>query len=156
MLPGVCVVCGAARSDDRQYVDLDWDIEFYGVVYFCTFCFTQAANTLGCLTPEQSEALERENDQLREHILNFRVKEAALDDAIAKLRATGLLGISSSDDIINVATTSISDASGESSPDNPDEPSIEELIDQAVVAPSEQGPSSVSNTRKRKSDGLSI
>ena len=147
MLPGVCVVCGSSRNDDRDYVDLDWDIEFYGVVYFCTFCFTQTANTLGCLTPEQSKALEEENDRLRETILNFRTKEAALDDAIDKLRSTGLLGISTTDALIDDTTDSVPsvEATGR------DEPTIEELIDQTVLTTSEQGSNGVSDSTKRKS-----
>lgn len=91
LAPGVCAVCGASRSDDRQYIDMKWDIDFYGVVYLCTFCFTEAVNTLGCLTKEQSEALEAENDRLRQEIIDFRLERDAIHDIANKLRDTGLI-----------------------------------------------------------------
>lgn len=90
--PGTCAICGASSTDDnRKYIDIGWTIEFIGVVYFCTFCFTEAANALGCLTKEQAEKLEDENNKLRQRIIDFQAKEAALDDAINRLRESNIL-----------------------------------------------------------------
>lgn len=88
--PGVCAVCGSSNNEDRNYIDTGWTIEWYGVVYFCTFCMTEIANHIGCLTKEQSEALEEELNSAKQTIINFRNKEAAVDDAIDKLRSTNL------------------------------------------------------------------
>lgn len=90
MAPGTCVVCGTSRSDDRQYIDLGLTVEFVGVIYFCTFCMRELANQLGCLMPEQTQALEAELDAARQRILEFNTKESALDGAINTLRDTGL------------------------------------------------------------------
>lgn len=43
-LPAKCAVCGAV---DRPVIDFGLDVEWYGVVYFCTECFTAAAQILG-------------------------------------------------------------------------------------------------------------
>lgn len=91
LLPGTCAICGASSTGDRKYIDIGWTIEFIGVVYFCTFCFSEAANVLGCLTKEQTEKLEDENNKLRQRILDFQAKEAALDDAINRLRESNIL-----------------------------------------------------------------
>lgn len=93
LAPGVCTVCGCSDNEDRQYVDTGWDIEFYGVVYFCTFCFLEVANHVGCLTKEQSEALEDELNRAKQTILNFRNKEKIVDDALNQLRTSGLLDL---------------------------------------------------------------
>jgi len=88
--PGVCMLCGTSRNDDRQYIDIGRDIEFVGVIYFCTFCMTEVANALGCLMPEQARALENELDSARQRILEFHQKDEALNGAINTLRDTGL------------------------------------------------------------------
>lgn len=90
LAPGTCMLCGSSSSDDRDYIDIGKDIEFVGVIYFCTFCFTEITNRLGCLTPEQSKQLEDELDAARQRILEFETKDRALNDAINTLRDTGL------------------------------------------------------------------
>lgn len=90
LLPGTCMLCGSSRTDDRQYIDIGKDIQFVGVIYFCTFCMTEIANALGCLMPEQAKALEDELDAARQRILEFNEKDQALNGAIDSLRNTGL------------------------------------------------------------------
>jgi len=89
-LPGVCGLCGTSRNDDRQYIDIGIWLEFYGQFYFCTFCFTEFANRLGCLMPEQAKALEDELDAARQRILEFDAKDQVLNDTINAIRSTGL------------------------------------------------------------------
>jgi hypothetical protein len=156
MHPGTCVVCGAARTDDREYVDFGLDIDFVGAIYFCTLCMQEVMNHLGCLTKEQSEALEQENDRLRMHILQFKTKEAALDDAISKLRSTGLLNISSTDDLSDDGTNLSPNRNIIVEDSDGNKQSFEDYLDQAVSSTSEQRPSSVSNSRNNKPGNLSI
>lgn len=89
-LPGICAICGTSRNDDRKYVDFGLDVDYVGVIYFCTFCMTELINRLGCLTQEQSAVLEAEVDSARKTILDFHSTKAAYDNAISTLRATGL------------------------------------------------------------------
>lgn len=90
LLPGTCMLCGSSRNDDRQYIDIGKDIQFVGVIYFCTFCMTEIANAIGCLMPEQAKALEDELDAARQRIMEFQTKDETLNAAINTLRDTGL------------------------------------------------------------------
>lgn len=90
LAPGVCAICGSSRNDDRKYVDLGIDVDYVGVMYFCTFCMTELVNTLGCLTQDQSQGLLNEVEAARNTILEFQAMKAAYDNAISTLRNTGL------------------------------------------------------------------
>lgn len=99
LAPGVCAICGSSRNDDRKYVDLGIDVDYVGTMYFCTFCLVELVNALGCLTNEQSEALQNEVEAARKTILEFQATKAAYDDAINTLRSTGLFsGVPLADD----------------------------------------------------------
>lgn len=43
-IPGKCVICGAV---DRPVIDTRWNIDYYGVVYFCIDCLREVASILG-------------------------------------------------------------------------------------------------------------
>lgn len=90
LAPGTCVLCGTSRTDDRQYIDIGLTVEYVGVIYFCTFCMTEVANRIGCYTLEQSKQLEDDLDRARQRILEFEIKDSALNGAIDSLRNTGL------------------------------------------------------------------
>lgn len=89
--PGVCAGCGSSGTEDRQYVDLDVTVDYHGVIYLCTFCFGECANALGFLSPEQSQSLEQDLNIADQTIIDFRVKEQAIDNAINALRDSGIL-----------------------------------------------------------------
>lgn len=146
--PGVCMLCGSSRNDDRQYIDIGKDIEFVGVMYFCTFCMTEVANALGCLMPEQARALENELDAARQRILEFHKKDEALNGAINTLRDTGLF---SGIDLTVVRRGHVPSTSEESKSDVQDVIRTEREPDESNQDPeqsdSEQGPTDLSATR---------
>lgn len=41
MLPGKCSICGGMKYDGRKWIDFGLSIDWYGVVYLCTFCFEE-------------------------------------------------------------------------------------------------------------------
>lgn len=45
--PGTCLVCKSDGSDERQFVDFGKTVDWYGVVYVCTFCLGEVAKLLG-------------------------------------------------------------------------------------------------------------
>ena len=51
--PGVCALCTSPGGDGRQFVDFGKSVEWYGVVYFCTFCISEAARLLGFVSPDE-------------------------------------------------------------------------------------------------------
>jgi hypothetical protein len=52
MKPYKCVICNG-ESDGRPFVDFGLDLEWYGSVYFCGYCFINVANKLGYQSPDQ-------------------------------------------------------------------------------------------------------
>lgn len=145
LAPGTCFLCGASRSDDRSYIDFGKDIDFVGVIYFCSFCFTEIANQLGCLTPEQSIQLENELESARKRILEFETKDRALNDAIATLRNTGLFSDSSVPVAGSITTPAVDQKSGERPQDSIQPELVFDGTDnEPEQSDSKQGPSDLS------------
>jgi len=81
--PGKCVVCGYTGGDlggTRKFIDVGLDIDFYGVVYFCTDCMDATAEILGYITPEKAAALSEDNARLSLRVGELEVMEAKLND----------------------------------------------------------------------------
>lgn len=82
-LPGKCAVCGysgGAAKDDRKFIDFGFDIDFYGVVYFCSSCVLSSVNVLGWISPKQVE-------ELKSVVASLEIKVQELLSENAKLRA---------------------------------------------------------------------
>lgn len=60
--PGICALCGSAGGDGRQFVDFGKTMDWYGCVYFCTWCIGEAAALIG-FAPKANYALALENNQ---------------------------------------------------------------------------------------------
>lgn len=73
-LPGHCAICRAARSDDRKYVDFNFQVENYGAVIFCTLCLNAIAEAIHYVPGVKlSEALEEYTENL--NTLTNRIKQ---------------------------------------------------------------------------------
>lgn len=59
--PGKCVVCGAVN---RPVIDFNFNIDWYGAVYFCTICMREAASKLGFISLEKYIGLEQEASRI--------------------------------------------------------------------------------------------
>ena len=71
--PGKCVVCGfGGREDDRKYIDFGFDLDYYGVVYFCSSCFTEVAGQLGYISESKWTAIVKENMLLSDQCEEMR------------------------------------------------------------------------------------
>lgn len=92
-VPGTCSSCGSSSTEDRDYIDFDLTLDFYGVVYICTFCFSECANAVGYISPEQARALEAQREYYALQVANFYTKDKALNDAINLLRESGLFDL---------------------------------------------------------------
>ena len=66
-LPGTCYVCGNGTCDDG-YLDFGTFIEFHGNFYLCMTCAVQAAETIGCFTPEQVALMQKLGDEAAERV----------------------------------------------------------------------------------------
>lgn len=81
--PGKCVVCGKVQG---TFIDTGWEMDFYGVIYFCSDCFTQGANTLGYLSPQQGELLAQGAQVLQDQLEDVLEKNRELNDLVGALR----------------------------------------------------------------------
>lgn len=84
--PGKCVVCGFGgdAEDSRTFIDFGFDLDYYGVVYFCSNCIVEVANAIGFVSGEQYEAVAKENADLTERLIGATNER---DFAIDSLRA---------------------------------------------------------------------
>lgn len=98
MSPGKCVICGTSGNKETQFIDTGWDIDFYGVVYFCMDCIKEAAAVLSMVPTEKlSEALETLGQEqfMREAL---QEENEGLRDVISRLTSSGFsIGDSRSD-----------------------------------------------------------
>lgn len=47
LAPGTCVLCKSPGGDQRAFIDFGFQLDWYGAVYFCTECITEAATLIG-------------------------------------------------------------------------------------------------------------
>lgn len=69
VVPGKCAVCG---SVNRPVVDFDMTLEFYGAVYLCEICLTEAGRTIGLVTSEEHEQVKADSARSFENQLKSR------------------------------------------------------------------------------------
>lgn len=66
-IPGKCAVCGTST---RPVVDFGMTLEFYGAVYLCETCLTEAARAIGMVSiSEYNEAKEGSSQSFSENLL---------------------------------------------------------------------------------------
>lgn len=65
--PGKCIVCSAVDSDSgRKFVDFGEQIDWYGAVYFCTFCINELATVCSWASSVSLENALRRVEELKE------------------------------------------------------------------------------------------
>ncbi len=84
--PGHCATCGYSNND-RKYVDLRLDFEFYGTVVFCVECVGAMAQLLDFLKPAQAFALEARVEEAERECIQLRAAVAAFGDFGAAIAA---------------------------------------------------------------------
>lgn len=50
--PGKCTVCGSSEIGDREYIDFGFQLDWYGAIYLCTICLTEAGSVIGLVDPK--------------------------------------------------------------------------------------------------------
>lgn len=67
-LPGKCAVCGTA---DRSVVDFGADVDWFGAIYLCVSCLTEAAATIGMVSAERVSVAEQQAGQfIRDYLID--------------------------------------------------------------------------------------
>ena len=141
--PGVCALCGSSGGDGRQFVDFGKTMNWYGTIYFCTFCVAEAAKLLGFIGSRPLEILTETylslKDKYEAHKL---VCGEQLNAAMVLLRNCTCSNSGIGDPVVEIPEADIV----EPEPDVVnDEPAIESEpdVDEPVV---EQGPDDISGS----------
>jgi hypothetical protein len=58
--PGRCANCGSSQHDSRKYLDIGVELEFYGIVVFCSLCLDEFARKLGLYRALELRVLQLE------------------------------------------------------------------------------------------------
>jgi hypothetical protein len=96
-LPGKCVICGASDNDDgRKYIDIGFELDFYGVFYFCTHCMSEMAASLGYISPSLFKVVEEENLEASNKIRELEAENVKLRVALNSVDFLGTLRAPSS------------------------------------------------------------
>lgn len=135
VLPGKCSLCGSSdNTDGRKYIDIGFEIDFYGVIYFCTHCFSQIADAIGFSSAEVNDSTYQEMVRL-----SFRVSELEAENVKLRVALNNL-------DFLGSAGSPLSYDSGFEKPvesERSDNPKSSKSID-------EPGSTNVSKTGKSK------
>jgi len=82
--PGKCVVCGFSGDveDSRLFIDFGFDIDYYGVVYFCSLCMTEVANAIGFVSIDQYTKIQTLNMELVDRVEELTNERDASTNAL--------------------------------------------------------------------------
>jgi hypothetical protein len=81
--PGTCLVCKSDGSDERQFVDFGKTVDWYGVVYVCTFCLGEVAKLLGL---QNVSSLAAELARYEKAVQDFGTQNAELSEQLNAAR----------------------------------------------------------------------
>lgn len=81
--PGVCCLCGTSGGDDRTFVDFGKQLDWYGAVYFCNFCFTEVSQALNFIPVAKYSELHTE---FRELLVKYNQLKARFEVINSALR----------------------------------------------------------------------
>lgn len=76
--PGVCILCGSAGGDDRKFVDFGKQLDWYGAVYFCSYCIGEVAESVDYIPVDKAEKLRDDFKELKEDYVKLNSKFEAL------------------------------------------------------------------------------
>jgi hypothetical protein len=89
-LPGYCTICRASQNDGRKYLDIGFDLDWYGAVYFCGFCLTEAMGYLGWHSPEEYSKVISDNERLVQKVDELEAENVKLRAALHNLDFLGI------------------------------------------------------------------
>lgn len=86
-------MCGSSNTEDgRQYIDIGFEIDYYGVVYFCTHCVSEIAMAIGYRSSSLFKVIEEENLEYANTLSEFRTENVKLRVALSQLDFLGSSG----------------------------------------------------------------
>lgn len=82
--PSKCAFCSLGHNQDGtvQFIDTTLDLDFYGVVYICSNCLTEIANSLGYIAPERYVELRQSYQDIYDENDRLAAENSGLRDAV--------------------------------------------------------------------------
>lgn len=141
--PGVCALCGTSGGDGRQFIDFGKTMDWYGTVYFCTFCIGEASKLLGFAMAKDYElALKNLRDELSDSDDRYVEAKVKLDAAMVLLRNCSCSDSGIGSPVVEIPEADIVEPGDAVEPDESTD-QVEPDADEPVV---EQGPNDVSGS----------
>lgn len=98
-LPGKCSLCGASDNNDgREYVDIGFELDFYGVIYFCTHCFSEISTAVGFFSSDKYHTKNAELESVEIKLSQVEAENVKLRVALSQLDFLGSHGATVDDD----------------------------------------------------------
>lgn len=95
--PGVCVLCGSAGDKERKFVDFGKQLDWYGAIYFCTFCIAEVLTVCGFVPVASFDAIHNDLRNLQISNDNLVEQNRTLENALHNLLQQRIDPSSSSD-----------------------------------------------------------
>jgi hypothetical protein len=85
LLPSKCVICGSVGGDSRVFIDIGLQIEFYGAVYFCSYCYWEGCRRLGWTDPREVAKLYELTESLTKMVEKIKKDKDVYESALRNL-----------------------------------------------------------------------
>lgn len=86
LAPGTCILCKSDGGDGRQFIDLGITVEWFGAMYFCTFCIGEAAALIGFVVPDEHVKMLHKNEELILKYGNEKLEVERLQEQLSAAR----------------------------------------------------------------------
>lgn len=73
-------------------MDIGFEIDFYGVIYFCTHCIAEIAHALGYITYDENKKLKEQIDGYIDHVSELSAENVKFRVALSQLDFLGSHG----------------------------------------------------------------
>lgn len=113
LAPGKCAFCGSA-DDDRSYIDFGMQLDWYGAVYFCSFCIIEVSEAVGMVPAKKLNELRSQFNEFKSSNDELIRKYADLKNAVRHV-LSGSSGDEPSGDIILSVSNPSADEESEGS-----------------------------------------
>lgn len=148
-LPNYCVVCRSGKDDGRKYLDFGFNFDWYGAIYICGLCLSEAVSFLGWIKPEDHAKLVEAYKIAIGKYDELEVENVKLRSGLESLSFLGAsTSVNVGDDNLFVKSNDEAASDGESNStdvDRAEESRKQELIRQNDVSRSEDVQTNESN-----------
>jgi hypothetical protein len=81
--PGKCAICGNCGDGNSEFLDIGLELDYYGVVYFCSTCvYGDILKALDLVTREKYQELEGRLTEVTAEYLRLRIEKEELKNAL--------------------------------------------------------------------------